>query len=308
MTQRLAAERNGPEPATVPEGYEDGANRTEPESDKVGDGYEEALDPARQAEAGDASELTDPEVEEPTDDEPETEEAVTETSEADTETETEEPSAVAELRQRAEQAEERTKMMERDYRVKTHKIAAAVREVEQSGEVVQQHAQFYANLASQQLAAFENVNWEQLKTDPAKYQQTRAQFQQALNQRDAMHKALGQIGEQHKQLVEQSKDREAEVSRDILKTTVPGWSNELYGKLRAFALEELAYTAEEFDGMTDWRRIRDVHAQYQIAQAPKSVAKLPRKKGKQPVGGQRERQVIKAQRDAKGRYQRKDRR
>lgn len=297
MRQRLAAERNSPEPAGPPEGYEDGeANRSESTSDAVGEGYEEALDPARQAD-----EEASPEPEELTGEEAESEDAVTETSEDDTETEVT-MTEVEALREEARKAEEARRNMERDYRIKTHKIAAAIRDVEQQGTVVKQQAQFFANLAEQSLQQFNGVNWDALKSDPAKYQQTKAAFEAAIGQRDMLKRALGQIGEQHTQLLEQAKDREAEVSRDILKTTLPDWSNELYGKLRSFAMEELAYTAEEFDDMTDWRRIRDIHAQYQIANASKRVAKLPRKQGKQPVNRQRERQ-IQSQRDAKGRFQ-----
>jgi len=286
MRLRLAAERTSGEPVEPPAGYEEVNPSEQPESDiaKVGDGYEEALDPARQPEAE-----VEPELEvEPTV-EAEVEGALTEPSK--------DPEAVpeikvsdehAELIARADAAEERAKSMERDYRIKTHKIADATRALEDHTTVVKTQADFILNEANMGVTQFDNVDWNQLRTKPEEYQRMKQMFEQACMLRDRLVNQLGGIAERHRQILEQAKGREAAVSKDILKSTVVDWSNELYGKLRGYAVEELSYTAEEFDDMTDWRRLRDIHAQYELSQAPKTVVRLQRKKGKTPVNAQRE--------------------
>ena len=286
MRLRLAAERASGEPAGPPDGYE--VNPSEqPESDiaKVGDGYEEALDPARQPEVDPEPEL-DPV--EPTGEVP-AEGALTEPSiEPEVVAEIQVSEEHAELVARADAAEERAKSMERDYRVKTHKIADATRALEDQTSVVKTQADFILNEANMGVSQFDNVDWNQLRTKPEEYQRMKQMFEQACMLRDRLVNQLGGIAEHHKQILEQAKGREAAVSKDILRSTVVDWSNELYGKLRGYAVEELSYTAEEFDDMTDWRRLRDIHAQYELAQAPKTVVRLQRKRGKTPVNAQRE--------------------
>ncbi len=300
MRERLAAERDSGEPAGPPDDYVEAvaeANPSEESSDyQVGDGYEEAHDPARQAD-----DEAEPELEEPTGEE-EPEEAVATTSSEDAEPDDGVPTDIRELTERAEKAEERAQMMERDYRIKTHKIAAATRDLEDSQQVVQKQAAFMLNLAEQGVQQFDGVNWQQLQTQPEKYQQVKQAFEQACQTRDTLKKNLDGIAENHLQLMETAKGREAEVSRDILKTTIDGWSNELYGALRAYAVEELSYTEAEFDNITDWRRIRDVHAQYQMSKTAKEVVTLRRKKAKQPVKRQRERPTAQP-RNRQGQFQ-----
>jgi len=279
MRQRLSTERESGEPAGPPDGYEE-VNPGD-ESDVVDEVVE--ADPARQAEGED-----EPELIEPTGDVDDQTEAVSDNSE--------------DLIQRAEKAEERAKSMERDYRVKTHKIAAATRDLEGHSKVVKQQAEFILSIAEQGVTQFDSVNWATLQTKPEEYQRMRQMFEGAVMQRDHLKKQLTGIAEQHKTMLEQAKGTEAEVSKDILRTTIDGWSNELYGSLREYAVEELSYTAAEFDDMTDWRRLRDIHSQYQISQAPKQVTRLRRKKGKQPVSRQLERQTARP-RNSKGQFE-----
>ena len=288
MRLRLAAERTSGEPVEPPAGYEEVNPSEQPESDiaKVGDGYEEALDPARQPEAEVEPEL-DPEVE-PTV-EAEVEGALTKpSSEPEAAPEITVSDEHAELIERADVAEERAKSMERDYRIKTHKIADATRALEDQTGVVKTQADFILNEANMGVSQFDNIDWNQLRTKPEEYQRMKQMFEQACTLRDRLVNQLGGIAEHHKQMREIAKSREADVSKDILRSTITDWSNEMYGKLRGYAVEELSYTAAEFDDMTDWRRLRDIHAQYELAQAPKTVIRLQRKKGKTPVNRQRE--------------------
>ncbi len=273
------------------------ANLSEQSDAQVGDGYEEALDPARHTEAAPTEELDD----QPTEDPAPIEEAVAETSD-DTDADTALPAEMRELTERAEQAEERARNMERDYRIKTHKIAAATRDLEDSQSVVQKQAAFIMNIADQSVAQFDQVNWAELRTNPEQYRQVKQAYDQAVLQQDTLRRNFEGLAENHQRQMEIAKSREAEVSKDILRTTIEGWSNDLYGELRAFAVKELSYTVAEFDNMTDWRRVRDIHAQYQLSKSTKDVVTLRRKKAKQPAQRQVERPVAQ-KRNAQGQFQ-----
>lgn len=278
MQERLAAERE-PEEAN-----------SEAESDEeevIEEEVEEASDDARNTD-----DVEDEEPEELTSDEDDTDEAITEETSDD---------AIAAATERAEKAEEARASMERDYRKKTHKIAESVRSLEDSATVVEQTSQFYANLAEQSVSQYANINWGLLKTRPQEHAEAEQAYKAALQHRDAMKRNVESISTKFKELKEEAKKRQSEVSQDILKTTVDDWSNDLYAKLRTYAVDELAYTEAEFDDMSDWRQIRDIHAQYQVAQAPKSVAKLKRLKGKPPAKKQRGKRKVR--RDAKGKFQ-----
>ncbi|MDJ0905410.1 MAG: hypothetical protein QNI96_05280 [Woeseiaceae bacterium] len=300
MRERLAAERESGEPAGPPEGYEDApapeANPSEQSDVPVGDGYEEALDPARHAEAEPTEELR----EQPTEDPAQPEEAVAESSD-DAEADDAVPAEIRELTERAERAEERAQNMERDYRIKTHKIAAATRDLEDSQSIVQKQAAFIMNIADQGVAQFDNVNWADLRTKPEQYRQVKQAYDAAMLQQDTLRRNFQGLAQNHQQQMEVAKSREAEVSKDILRTTIDGWSNDLYGELRTFAVNELSYTEAEFDNMTDWRRIRDIHAQYQLSKTTEEVVSLRRKKAKQPAQRQVERPVAQP-RNAQGQF------
>ncbi len=299
MRQRLSAERTGEEPAGPPDGYDEVNPSGELESDEVGDGYEDAIDPARQPD-----DEINPELLQPTGDEIAPTEAILQDPD-DPNAEGEPAELTPEhqtLIQRAEDAEAARASMERDYRVKTHKIAAAGRELEESTSIVRRQAEFILGIAEQGVTQFDNINWTELQSKPEEYQRMRKMFAGAIQQRDGLKQQLGGIAQHHEQVLEKAKAAEAEVSKDILKSTVSGWSNELYGKLRGYAVEELSYTATEFDDLTDWRRLRDINSQYQMSLVPKRVSRLSRTKGKQPAASQRERQPQRRS-NASGRFQ-----
>lgn len=182
---------------------------------------------------------------------------------------------------KAAEAEESRLNMERDYRRKTHKIAETHRAAEDQHQQVVAQAQFFAGMAEQGVRQFDQVNWEQLQQDPAKYQQARQAFITAQQYHRQMVDALKSVDKSVTERRDHAKKREADISREILKSTVPGWNNQMYQDLRAFAVEDLDYSPSEVDDMTDWRRIRDIHSQWIVSKAKTSL-KNPPKRTKQP--------------------------
>lgn len=178
----------------------------------------------------------------------------------------------------AEKAEESRSSMEKDYRRKTHKIAEAHRASEDQHQQVVAQAQFFVGMAEQGVKQFDHINWQQLQQDPAQYQQARQAFITAQNYHKQVADALQSVENSVKDRRETAKKREADISREILKSTVPGWNNQMFQDLRAFAAEELDYSPQEVDDLTDWRRIRDIHSQWVISKAKTALNTPPRRK------------------------------
>jgi len=195
---------------------------------------------------------------------------------------------VTELRQRAEQAETMISSMQTDYTRKTQKLGESRRELLTSLEQSQQIAGIYASRAQQAVAQFNGVNWQQLQStlDPQAYNQRVAEWQQAVGRRDQEAKALEQIKTYVKEQTEKHVNDAAEISRDVLRTTVPGWGNELYQTLREYAVSALDYTQAEFDQVTDHRLIKLIHSSWKVSDTGKRVENIQHKGSRQqPTGG-----------------------
>lgn len=199
----------------------------------------------------------------------------------------------AELGKRVTEAEERHDLMQRDYTQKTQKLGESRKELLTSLEQSEKIAAVYVDRASTQLKRYEGVNWQQLQStlDPQQYNQKVAEYRQVVSMRDRAVNEHEQIKEFATAQVEKAKTDQAEISRDILRTTVPGWGNELYGSLREFAVSSLGFTAGEFDDITDHRFISLIHRDWKISNTGKTVQQI--QQGNQPKppsgGGNKER-------------------
>jgi len=177
------------------------------------------------------------------------------------------------LRQRAEQAETQTQSMQADYTQKTQKLAEQRRELVTELEQSTRIAEMYAQRANQNLSRYDGVNWQQLQStqDPQTYSSRVAEYRQAVQMRDqavSEHERIAEMASTHGT---RQKDEQAEVSRDILKNTVPNWGNELYGSLREHAVTNMQFTAAEFDEFVDHRIITMIHNDWQLSNAGKTV-------------------------------------
>lgn len=309
MQQKLAAERG---PRGEPQEVNPGTRQQLSEQAEA----QSETPPAepRQAETGGEEEHQEDlheETQEPTPETDETEAAVTETSDEDAEPgeESDTPAdenSIEYWQSRAEEAETNRARMERDYRIKTHKQAAAVRDAEHQGEELSAMAVFYDNLAGQNLQHFEQIDWAALRTEPEKYGQTRAAYETAVRQSEQLRNQARQVMQRVQEIREQAKNRHAEVSKDILATTVPGWGKELNEQLRKFATTELYYTEDEYDDLTDWRTISMLHELRDLREKVKGVTLKPkfnRKKAKKPSAMPQREQKTGVRRNAQGKFQ-----
>ena len=185
------------------------------------------------------------------------------------------------------EAEEMRGNMQSDYQRKTQKIADDRRELKHSFEVQRQVAEAYVQQSDRNLAQWQGVDWQQLRRtlDPADYNARVAQFQQVGNQADQAkqnHQALINFAEK---ALDEQKQSEAEVSRDILKNTIPKWGNELYGSLRNYAVDQLGYSAIEFDEVTDHKTISLIHRDYMTSNAGRTVEQVTRQTNQRPPQG-----------------------
>ena len=195
--------------------------------------------------------------------------------------------SIEELRQRVTEAEERHDLMQSDYTQKTQKLGESRKELLTSLDQSQRIAAVYVERANTQLKRYENVNWQQLQStlDPQKYNQRVAEYRQVVGVRDRAVNEHEQIKQFSDQQVERAKSDQAEISRDILKTTVPGWGNDLYGSLRDHAVSNLNFSTGEFDEITDYRIIKLIHTNWKITNTGKTVRQIQQGNQPNPPGG-----------------------
>lgn len=180
----------------------------------------------------------------------------------------------------AEQAEHLRKEMQRDYTRKTQVIAQHRKQLEQDLELNNQVLATYVENAERHLSQWDSVNWQQLQQtlDPAAYQQRVNAYRQAVALKD---RALGQhqsYVSSAQEMLERQKAAEADLSKDILKSTIPDWGNELYGQLAEFATTELDFSSEEFGNITDHRVITMIYKQFASSNPEKTIRRIKRKR------------------------------
>ena len=191
------------------------------------------------------------------------------------------------LRQRADDAEALVTSMQGDYTRKTQKLAEARRELLDNLETSKRVAGVYADRAASNLKRYDNVNWKQLQStlDPAVYAKRVAEYRRAVQMRD---RATGE----HEQIVkfadgqaETQKQYQADISKEILVSTLPGWGNELYGSLRDHATNALDFSPDEFDAITDHRWIKLIHNDMKMGTASQHVKNIQQSNSSRAPGG-----------------------
>ena len=188
---------------------------------------------------------------------------------------------------RYNEAEELRGSMQSDYQRKTQKIADDRRELKRGFEVQTQVSEAYVQRAEQSLAQWQGVDWQGLRRtlDPADYNQRVAQYQQVATQVDQAKNNHQAMVDYAGKTLDDQKESEAEVSKDILKNTIPKWGNELYGHLRNYAVESLGFSPAEFDDVTDHKVIALIHRNWSTSNAGKTVEQVTRQQSQRPPNG-----------------------
>lgn len=117
-------------------------------------------------------------------------------------------------------------------------------------EEAEQVANYYADMANQQLQQLSSVNPATLTQE--QWGQYQSAYQQAQMQVQQNAYLLEQIKQKRTETLEATKTREAEIARERLKVRIPDWSSEKYNKLGEVA-KEYGYSENEFFETTDHR-------------------------------------------------------
>jgi len=197
------------------------------------------------------------------------------------------PEGSVDWESRYNEAEELRGNMQSDYQRKTQKIANDRRELKRGFEVQTQVSAAYVTQAEQALSKWQGVDWQGLRRtlDPADYNQRVEQFRQVATQVESAKSNHQALVDYAGKTLDEQKSSEADVSKDILKNTIPKWGNELYGQLRNFAVDSLGYSATEFDDVTDHKVIALIHRHWSTSNAGKTVEQLTRQSNQRPPQG-----------------------
>ncbi len=176
-------------------------------------------------------------------------------------------------------------MLERSYRQKTAQIARERESIQQKfKETIEPKLKEYDD----KLQVAEQVIWHTLmpelqSTDWNKLaQENPAEWAQKYQKAQNINAKLAAIQGERRKIAEanaaemQSKAKKAaEEAVDVLRTEIPGWSDELYGKILKTGVEQFGFKAEEVNAITDPRAIKVLHdaMKYRALQAKPVVEK-----------------------------------
>lgn len=234
------------------------------------------------------SPVPEPEDEEAAVAEPQLAEATDETPEA------EEPEGdeLSQLRAEIDRLSQREKELTADYTRKTQRIAEVRRQIESDAETVRNTARYVASVIDAPIRQYQSIPWAELQTqDPAKYQTLRGQYEQAMGARNQFLQQIAAAESAQEQALEANRVKQAELSKDILKAQIPGYSNEMYQELRQYAVDSIGYEPAEFDQNTDYRLVLAMHRAYRAERAANTVKSIKREQKKAPPNAQNKPQM-----------------
>ena len=156
-------------------------------------------------------------------------------------------------------------MMEKSYRQKTAQLARQREEVQaEAKKSVETKMKEYDErllMADQVIRStltpeFSQIDWNKLAAEnPAEWAQ-KYQHAQNVNARLAQIQAERQrISTESQKQAQETQQKQAREAIDVLQTKVPGWNNDLYGKILKAAVNEYGFKNEEVGAITDPRAI-----------------------------------------------------
>jgi hypothetical protein len=227
-------------------------------------------------------EVVEDEVEADTDDSEEAEDgqAEDEEDEADTEEESDEADDDDKAEQLVEIEGEKLTLEEvklgylrqADYTKKTQAVA-------EQRKAVEEDSQYYASTLNSLLTAvgadvqrFQGVDWERAAVEnPEQYRQAKQAYEHSLQTFNGIRGQVEDFVERTKKSQEAALKAQAKEAVAVLKTTIPGWNNELYAQIGEFAHKELGFAPEEFNNIADHRAIRSIWSAMQYHRGRKVV-------------------------------------
>lgn len=244
--ERLAAVYSDPAPADKPEAE---AEDPQPEEgDTVDEGEveadTEASDEAEDGQAEDSEEEADPE--EQSDDADEPDDAEPQFIEIEGEKLTVEEVKLGYLRQS-------------DYTRKTQAVA-------EQRKVAEEERSYYASTLNHLLTAvgadiqrFDGVDWERAAVEnPDQYRAAKQAYEQSRQLFDGIRYQTEDFVKRTKEAQETALKAQAREAVAVLKTSIPGWNNDLYAQIGQYAQKELGFKPEEFNNIADHRAIQSI--------------------------------------------------
>lgn len=145
-------------------------------------------------------------------------------------------------------------LMQADYTRKTQEVAemrremeAKAAEIEQAFNMSQEFVETRATLLNvdNELAQFQNVNWEQYENeDPMGAMSAWRRFQQLKEARNQIAGNLERVQTQRNAAKEQETANRLRETREFAETKIPGWTPEVDAKITAFAEQDLGLTRD----------------------------------------------------------------
>lgn len=146
-----------------------------------------------------------------------------------------------------------------DYTRKTQAVA-------EQRKAAEEERTYYASALNSILTAvgadvqrFNNVDWERAAAEnPGQYRQAKQAYEQSLGLFNNVRQQTEDFVAQTKKRQEDALQSQAKESVAILKTSIPGWNNELYAQIGEYAQQELGFAPAEFNNIADHRAIKSI--------------------------------------------------
>lgn len=259
--ERLAALYTAPE--------EDKAD-TEADSQPTDEGETEVVEDEVEADATDSEEAEDGETED------EEGEADTEEEDAGADESDDKPKEPEFLEIDGEKVSvEEVKLgylRQADYTRKTQAVAEQRKYAEEERQYYASTLNTILSTVGADLQRFEGVDWERAAAEnPEQYQQAKAAREHAFSLFNGIKAQTEEFVTRAKQAQQAALQAQAKESIAVLKTTIPGWNNDLYAQIGEFAVSELGFKPDEFNNIADHRAITSIYEAMQYRKG-KSVA------------------------------------
>ena len=175
-------------------------------------------------------------------------------------------------------------MLERDYRAKTARLArekeAAQAKIKEAIEPKLKEYDEKLQIAEQAIwhslgPELKSIDWNKLaEENPAEWAKQYQRVQNINAQLAHIQAERQKVATERETEMRAQLKKQAEEAVEVLKTELPGWSNDLYGKILKTG-QEYGFKAEEVNAITDPRAIKVLHdaMQYRAAKAKPIVEK-----------------------------------
>jgi hypothetical protein len=251
VEERLAAVLASPETSDKPETEAD----SQPEAEQAVEGDEAVVEDEVEADTAESEEAEDGQTED------EEGEADTEEAADDADDDGDEQQQLVEVDGEQLTLEEVKLgyLRQADYTRKTQAVAEQRKAVDEERQYYGSALNSILTAVGADVARFEGVDWERAAAEnPDQYRQAKAAYEQSVALFNGIRQQTEDFVQRTKQAQDEALKAQAKESIAILKSTIPGWSNDLYAQIGDYAQQELGFKPEEFNNIADHRAISSI--------------------------------------------------